>query len=67
MEPQRQETQGQVEHLKLVCHPELRNGTGAWGFKGESGSNSQDKDKSSLIDIISFKGFQKNTQANFFF
>lgn len=34
---QRYEAQGQDGPLRLVCHPELKNGTGAWGFQGEEG------------------------------
>lgn len=33
-EPQRDETRGQVEYLRLTCHTELGNEFGAWPSKG---------------------------------
>ena len=39
------ETQGQVKQLRLLCHPELRNGIGYLALQRE-GKNSQSDKKS---------------------
>lgn len=32
-----QRFQGRVVQLRLMCHPELRDGIGAWAIKGRGG------------------------------
>lgn len=29
--------------MRYICHPELRNGIGAWNFKGEEGNTQGNK------------------------
>lgn len=47
------ETQGQIEQLRFMCHPELRNGIGSWGFKGEEGNSQDDKSRYLVIRCLS--------------
>ena len=47
-EPQRYEIQGQVRQLRLICHPELRGGIGAWAFRMEEGNSLDNKKKRCL-------------------
>ena len=50
LDPQGFETQEQAGWLRIICHAELRNGVGVWGFKGEEG-NSQENQKSRCLVI----------------
>lgn len=49
--PKRYETQGQVGQLRLICHPELRDGIADWSFKGEEGTW-QDNKSRCLVSYI---------------
>lgn len=43
------EAQGQVRQLKIICHPELRNGIGARSFKGDEDNSQDDKKNKCLV------------------
>ena len=35
--------------MRYICHPELRNGIGAWGFQGQEGHSWDDKKSRGLV------------------
>ena len=39
-----------TDKMRYICHHELRNGIGAWGFKGQE-NNAQDNKKSRCLVI----------------
>lgn len=50
--PYKNETQGQVRQLRIRCHPELRNGIGNWGFRGEKGNSQNNKNRYLVIGCL---------------
>lgn len=40
---------GQRRQLRLICHPELRNGLGSSGFKAELDNSQDNKNNSCLV------------------
>lgn len=43
--PHTREVQRQKGKMKYICHHELRNGIGAWGFKDKEGTSQVNKKK----------------------
>ena len=48
------ETQGQVRQLRLTCYPELINGSGTWGFKGDKGNSKDNKSRCLVIRCLPY-------------